>query len=159
MNVQCSATPAFVQAFYGKVLPCAGSAANARRRSGQSVGASVQRRRGWQARRGVLAGGRVRARASMHHLQRCRAASPGTETSHSFPLAAGAAAGPEWQVVQVVPRPALSRLALHVPALSAGDDAVASLEADLLLRNITLSHLRELAVRPCPAAPSHKAGA
>lgn len=60
--------------------------------------------------------------------------------------------------MQVIPRPALSRLALHVPALSAGDDAVASLEADLLLRNITLSHLRELAVRPCPAAPSHRAG-
>ena len=39
--------------------------------------------------------------------------------------------------------------------MSAGDDAVASLEADLLLRNITLSHLRELAVRPRSAALFH----
>ncbi|KAK9837086.1 hypothetical protein WJX81_001820 [Elliptochloris bilobata] len=45
---------------------------------------------------------------------------------------------------RVIPRPALSRLALRVPALSAGDDAVANLEAELLRRNVTLSHLREL---------------
>ena len=48
---------------------------------------------------------------------------------------------------QVIPRPALSRVALRVPVLSAGDDAVAVLEADMLRRNVTLSHLHEVAVR------------
>ena len=49
---------------------------------------------------------------------------------------------------QVIPRPALSRVALRVPVLSAGDDAVAVLEADMLRRNVTLSHLQEVGVRP-----------
>ena len=48
---------------------------------------------------------------------------------------------------QVIPRPALSRVALRVPVLSAGDDAVAVLEADMLRRNVTLSHLHEVGVR------------
>ena len=48
---------------------------------------------------------------------------------------------------QVIPRPALSRVALRVPVLSAGDDAVAVLEADMLRRNVTLSHLQEVGVR------------